>query len=359
MLNNEKGFALLTVVVTLFLILTFSGILIVANVNSLRQLNLSEAEYQAIDLAEMGVTHYEMAVKNQLELAMDRFSFDEDDPKSYEEQSREFLFRSIRDISLAPLYPVNGDQTYYYSIEPHLPEHAGDTDGISYTFTSKGVVKTEKGEKIQRLRGTITIVYAEGEINPGNGGTGGEPDPPLPPVIEEVCGQPGYECLEGPFEMKRSSYETDLFFIVDGDFTAKNVSRLLFNDSLYINGDMDNSTRGQNNVLEIKEHLFITGSLNTQQNHIDVFIHGDFIGGTISIGNNVNVRIKGDAYFTEPIQEPIHHRSSLCVQGRAYLWENEKWIQYPDFPNSSDCRQDGGEKEWILDPDLQIEYDQK
>ena len=62
-MKNEKGYALVTVLLTVVLIVTVSSVLMSSVLSSRKLVNISEEEMQAIDLAEMGVKHIETELK--------------------------------------------------------------------------------------------------------------------------------------------------------------------------------------------------------------------------------------------------------------------------------------------------------
>ncbi|XKE96010.1 hypothetical protein LG326_06865 [Metaplanococcus flavidus] len=243
--KNEKGYALLMVLMLILLFTVLGMGLMATNMNSATQFNTKEEQVKARHQAEMGVLHY----KAQL------ISIVEENKNKAEVPCAKF----INDISV-----LSDDNNSEYSIrEQDIDcELSDDVIKLSIESTGKYINKENKIKAKFNINNISRTNIEEGEI-------------PVP-----------------------SDYN-DETKVVEGGLTVENGYYSPSEDSLYVKGDFKvqhGNSNGGNDIL-INRNLFIDQNMSVH-NHACIVTRGNLVvKGNITSTNKVYIFVYGDAYF--------------------------------------------------------------
>lgn len=301
-IKNEKGYALLMVLMLILLFTVLGMGLMATNMNSAKQFNTKENQVQARHQAEMGVLHYSAILKDKIT-----------------NSTNSALKCNDIDALLGPSKKLNVGE---YTIEP-----ASSTAGISckemenskfmeITIKSTGIINGDTRKEVEATfyaanKGVaLTAPPAEGNVV----------SPPVMPTSPDTE-------VKTILAMKKD-YE---------NFTGN----LIIKDKLDIGG-------GNSDVLKVQKDLYITGDISIQ-NHACISSGGDFTalkpfnwGNSktsllvrkdaylpTAIGNwhknQVNVYIFGDLYLPKTYNFPVNKQDdrNLYIGGQVYQMDSQ------------------------------------
>lgn len=317
-MKNEKGYALIIVLliitITFTLALSLSGMALSAR----KQFNKTDEINRATDLAEMGVAHYETLVRrfineanNEAKKTIQDVITSNQNKKDNEKQTipdYDQLFKSIfnnKVISNNSLdKQVEESNKYFVSSQPPTTESSSK---ISVFFTSKGV--TQDAEKT--LYSTINLVKTD------SGSSRVDQTVPGKDTYQKFIGNP-----------------------IDTNKSLPFPSSTFFNESVQIRGKKTIDVHGN---AFFNENIILNG--NAKLN-----IYGDAVfDDIITINGSSDITVNGDAIFKRKLSE-TEKSYSFCITGNVYLINNNKLIEYVNFPagRSASC-QKSTNSEWAID----------
>lgn len=337
---NNKGYALVTVLLTVVLIVTISSILMGSVLSSRKLVNISEEEMQAKDLAEMGVIHVETALK---EISQGE---DKDNLVQQIEDIKDQFFKSI-------------DEKHSYQVT--LEQEPNPEDEIIYSLSSTGISNGHK----HTIGGTINLRKKPNKIE----------NFPSPPKISEP-----YETVD-KLELSKNNPKNYDSLKVLGNITSGTHARLNIKKDLFVLGTLQLKNKGEitieadgqlyvnNLVLEQNTKLFVNkGNLFAKnvtlyQNSKLEILEGNFIAeNDVKLYNKADFYVNGKAYFNKLID--INQNPIICITGNTFLskQDGDNSLGKYNVPgntcqkNQNDNNQENN-SEWILN--LKIDYYQE
>lgn len=312
-MKNEKGYALVTVLLTVVLIVTVSSVLMSSVLSSRKLVNISEEEMQAIDLAEMGVKHF----TSELE---DILSEINSTPEKYPNKNNidETIIEQLNN-KFSNEFTVNNNEKYKYKVKDI--NKSRENNNINFTFTSTGEVNN--GTRLQKkdITGNLSIL-----VHPANSDENIFDDPKLKDKL----------CKTGEKESYEITYDNKVYTVYPSGFTVDKTTidgniitcgldiQLKNNESGNGNNGKGNSGKGNNgNGNDESKHITFNGDLISlgnfnifiQKNHYSVTINGnanlDYLS-TINQGGKLTVN--GNAKFENLT---IHQSGKLTIGGNA------------------------------------------
>lgn len=298
-MKNEKGYALVLVLLIITIIFTFALSLSGMAISARKQFNKTEEINRATDLAEMGVAHYEALltklVKNANDEARQKVQSAVEaasENPNYPIPSYDYEFNAAlsRDVTNNDLLAIAVDELNSYEISNPLISR--QTEKILITFKSEG--KTDNEEKM--LNGTLTIdknkISRSGELVPD---------------------QDAFDFME-----------SDDFEIKGGKQIETYPASTYFNSTLTLKG---------NTTLIIKGDTFFNSDV-TLKGGDTIFVYGDAI-----FNKSSSPIIKGN-------------KSKICILGTPYRIEDQKLVEYTSFDggDTDSCPPPIGDHAWSIDP---------
>lgn len=303
-MKNEQGQALVIALLAITLVVILGTSLMSSTLTSRKQINQSELKVQAIDLAEMGVDHYVVAI----ETAINK----DGDPLS-----------NINEIQFKPNYFLYENPSVQYIIEPDLCKKIKE-DEIVCEFTSIG----KAHEHEHKVNGTIGIK----RLPPS-------PEIPTPPRIEDDDNgdNSSYEMKDSIIIDKTHVDETIAKSLyVKNKIDIKNHSSLSVDGHLIIKGDLILDTKSD---ITVKNDAAFHGQTINLDTHANILINENaffFNQPSFSMKNNSSITINKNAYFYGPepyLIEGKHFKEKICVKGKVYRLEDETWIEWDENHN--------------------------
>lgn len=248
MKSNEKGYALLTVLLLVMLFSVLGMGLIAMNTNASKQLNMKEEQVQARHLAEMGLLHYKSEVVEAIKDYKFVASKDSEDIDLV--TSRGELCNLLKGIGGLDIELNEGS---YEVPAAQLNCDTGDAGIISITMLSTG---SADGEINKLVEGKLEITppeIIESSPNP-------EPNPANP---NRPVNNTGNEPITSYPAPKHGQIEVGGFMEVDGTFTID--KNALHYESFIINPAPSGQnalavTGGNNGVwLKVEKDLYVDG----------------------------------------------------------------------------------------------------
>ncbi len=341
-LKSEKGIALVIVllIITVFSILGMSVISFV--ISNTKQVEKTEQDMQAVDLAEMGAVYYKNAfilnadkvLRSTITTAIKDI---EDINKGRTNNNKilineETIFNQLEVTLIQPgkmnqflsivtlpfSKPVSDDQSYSFQIINHSIEpFKKENPKISITFKSRGTVE-QHNEDI-----TTTIVLNKNNIteliriyrNNNGGGTGIGNDNiemDFSKLVEfsKLVGLKSCKYNENTWLENNCSYDTSIddtnkpsdiknrIVLINGSLTLQNGNKDIENSTLYITNQATFGNINQGGI-----------------NGLILFVDEDATFGNIKNGiQNSKLYIKGNADFKNNIGE-IGNSTTICVGG--------------------------------------------
>lgn len=315
--NNERGGALLMVLM-LVVVLTVLGMgLMSMNISASKQFDKKEEQVQARHQAEMGLLHYKLEIKDEIK----KYSF----VKGKNETKEKALERSrneLCDIISAIEPPFNLNNGSKYATKRKDICGKSPDGGVFLELSSEGT--SNKTSKLITGTASFTppniIDEVDGGIIPGKPQLpeGENPQPELPNNDSAVDVE-----VNGPVITKKETQS--------------------FGGSLVINKAPNNQKTfevegGNGYNLTVAKDFYIGGDFHSQ-NHSCITVKGDLtILGKSYLGNKSVIVVYGNAYF-EAIPELQNDNSKIYVAGNTFLGKPpEKTANYKKKPSFGDCK---------------------
>lgn len=352
-LKNEKGYALLFVMllVMLFTILGFG--LLLMNVNASKQFSIKEDQVQARHYAEMGLLHYQALVEDAVEAY--KFTATRAGANTAISKSRQELCNKIQAIGKVEQSRVGS--SYKVPTAKLSGCAVGDLGEITITMSSTGIAQSGK---IKLVEGSMEVTPPIIVASDANATT--EPAIPAKPVNNTsqppITSYPssgdvrGFVEIDGPFTIRRTSYHFESFVIK----SSPSINALIAGGG------------NSGDTLKIEKDMYIEGGVYSN-NFICVYVQGDLtILGNIDLGPHSLILVYGDAYFRGSVV--TNPNAKIHVIGNMYLGTSKTLTNaYKNFlgytkncesivtwPNPVEVAQTGKEYNWILNNDLNTIY---
>lgn len=352
-LKNEKGYAMVMVILLVLVFTTLGMGLLTMNMSAAKQFNKKEEQVQARHLAEMGLLHYQARVNDTVEKY--KFNATKTGAETAISKSRVELCNQIRAIGTIEQTQAKGS----YKIPTVGLNKCLTNDIGKITITIYSTGKTANG--ITKLvEGSIEVAPPTIQVsdNPVTG-------PAIPSRPVNNTGQPpinsypttgavrGFVEINGPFTINRKAYNFESFII--------NSSSTSVNALLNTGGNNDDS-------LKVEKDLYIAGGIQSN-NHFCIYVQGNLtVLGNIEVGPHSLILVYGDAYFRGNIIGKS--RESIHVIGNTYVGElktitkdYEKFNGYTNkclkdvtWPAPEEVAQIGKEYKWLIDTKLNTIY---
>lgn len=324
-LENQKGYALIMVMLLILIFTTLGMGLLAMNMNAAKQFNTKEDQVQARHYAEMGLLHYQALIGNVVNQY--KFKATQAGAVTAISKSRQEICNQIRAIGTIQQSQIGGT----YKIPTVELNNCGSSDTGKITITIKSTGSAETG--ISKLvEGKVEVTPPEilsNSFDPVKG-----PAIPTKPVNntgkETITKYPstgdvrGFVEMDGPFTINRAAYNFESFIIN----SPSSVNALI-------------NTGGNNNdSLKVEKDLYIGGGVYSN-NHICIYVQGNLtILGNIDLGPHSLILVYGDAYF----KGSINYNSSTKVHviGNTYVGASKTLTNtYKNFQGyTSKCEKD-------------------
>lgn len=297
--KNEKGYALVTVLLTLTIFMVLALSFMGQSANSAKQNLAVEDKAKSTAMAEMGISYVELAVRNIYQEKLDEVIVKKNSDKP--QKTNEYYANETIDkiyIAVSSLRgEINNNNKLLFKIETYIIEKVGN--GIKLNYSSNGNKNTP-------ITAILQINYDQllYDLTTTNGN---ETNIPSPPNASNSYTENNNKHKE--------IYEGNAIFTYKHGVTVSN---------------------GQ--PLEIKGSALFTTGLKFSGNPSGITIHGNaFFNSEIVLKGNEN---KSDSF-------------NICIKGSSYLWDSKKkkYITY-DIPKNS-CSNPGnggGNSESPKDP---------
>lgn len=318
-MKNGKGYALVTVLLTVVLIVTVSTVLMSSVLSSRKLVNISEEEMQAIDLAEMGVIHLETAINNFI---TSEITSDLEKNILYEEIK--LLINSIKG---------NIDKEHTYKTELY----SSNEDKLKFEVRITGEAHGKPH--------FITVKF-ELEKDPG----GGIFFPKSPHELTENYD----EIIHGPLPLTKNSLGS---LLVYGNVSTQNKhANLNVGNHLYVLGGIELNSQSELNIAE-GGHLYVDNILKIKNKAKVIIKSGNlYANNKIELEAHAVLEVYGDAYIKEEVTFNKNN-SKICISGTTRIWDGEDW-QIVDISTDNSCKKQGNENNnpsWKLNI-KEIEY---
>ncbi|MFC7685221.1 type II secretion system protein J [Ureibacillus sp. GCM10028918] len=344
---NEKGMALVYVLLVMFLFSIIGIVLFNITVSSSKQVDKIEQDMQAVDLAEMGVIFY----KNQIILQADQVltqAIEEAIKEIEAENSRKskndppiainsttvlarikVIYNSfLPNIALNTPFPVNNSPNYSYKITEHFAISGEDAFKVVLSFKSFGQGRNDTaiidGEITLNTEDSVNAYFSKGTSKSD---------------IRNVTIQKPY--------LPEKNYNTNLGIENGYSYTIniKNYKFAIDGITAVINGSLD-----INNGNRIKQNsfLYITGNADFGNNQkTDLENNKIYVGGNAYFKNTkASIKksvfyINGDLEFHNQIGEIAD--SKICVRGSIIDRKNNLPIPIEEWKDGQyNCMLFGG-----------------
>ncbi|MBT2569227.1 hypothetical protein [Planococcus sp. ISL-110] len=298
-IRNEKGYALLLVMLMVVLFTIMGMGLLAMNMNAAKQFNTKEEQVQARHQAEMGILHYQAEIeKNFHPVIEDKSAF----CVSLENLKQQVIGK-------------------YYSIS--ASECEIENEKITFSFTSKGTagVREEKIVEASIFFEKKTSGQGTGEgLESGNTNT--LPTMPSNSVRKELN---GLDVDNGTFPLGKAN----LYIL--GDLTVESGfnmggSQIEIPNDLYIDGNMDLHNQG---CVVVRNDLTVLDKIKFG-NKIYLFVYGDAnLPDDIQIHNNSEIFISGNVFINGKKQNPKPAEYTAVPSGNVYKGQGNISCQLP------------------------------
>ena len=353
-LKNEKGYALLFVML-LVVLFTILGLgLLLMNVNASKQFSMKEDQVQARHYAEMGLLHYRSLVEEAVEAY--KFTATQEGASTALSKSRQELCNKI--LAIGKVEQSRIGSSYHVPTATLSGCTAGDSEKITITMNSTGIAQS----------GTTKLVEGSMEVRPPTivaSGATPTTGPAIPAKPVNNTGQApitsypssgevrGFVELNAPFTINRASYNYESFIINTPESTTA---------LLVAGGNNDES-------LKVEKDLYIGGGIHSQ-NHICIYVQGNLtVLGNINLGPHSLILVYGDAYLKGSVALR-NSTAKIHVIGNTYVGASKTLTNaYKNFggytnscasvvtwPDPVEVAQNGKEYYWNLNDDMYTIY---
>jgi Tfp pilus assembly protein PilX len=293
-INNERGYTLILVMiiitVTMILALALSGMA----VNTRMQVNRTDEQNKATDLAEMGITYYLETVKSKITIA------------NAADATANFCKELKNQLNNSNIYEpktVEGQNKYQVTLDKISTPCDTNPEEISISFNSKGITSNEE-------------VTVNGEFNVKKNTRVGEIAPNLSDFTSGT--------IDTTYTTSDKIYYGDEIIKQDKSYVLDNA---VWFKKLTIQGN--------------------GGPLTIRKN--------DAIFESIDMNAHTKLIIEGDVIFLNrnPIDK-LTNKATICVSGDAYYVSNGLLEEFDlttiNSDNSTTCDRISANRNWSIDP---------
>lgn len=329
--RNEHGYTLIYALLSIVLIFIFATVLVTANLNSSKQINISENKVQTTHLAEMGLQFFNEALKYTLSQPLseeERKSI-----KTIEDAKNNLVVRLNSNLENMGVTLTSEDNSFY-EFRIDLPNNLNTYYKVTYKFF---VTADSSGSTVIRLIYKLTSGNPSiAETQPYQqedkdflwtaGGGISLPGSTIPKPVagspEECGGSPCDVYANGSISIPMKAEMEVLNFYSEGSITLNNFSALVTGGNFYVKGIL---------TLDNFSYINVSG--------------GSAYFNDIDSKPNAKTIVKGDAYFYGNDDGKLignGNSAFMCIQGTAYLEQNSN-IK-PDHINDlkgADCEASG------------------
>lgn len=341
--KNEKGYALLMVLMLILLFTVLGMGLMAMNMNSATQFNTKEEQVMARHFAEMGVLHYKTKVESIVK-----------DPSIQNNLS-------CADFPEAIEKPVENNVSEY--TVTLLADSVCESTEKQMIIKIKSEGKAKDEDKAKEIEATIFIsntseVENEGGTEEESSSSGKVPQKPAYPEVnwtsksaitdlDDINSANPSKVIYGM--TTQEPFIANGFVEVLSAVDVNKESQWTFKDHLLVAGSFATSTTGNNvSTIAVNEDFYIGGALHIK-NHTIVNVGGDFIVmGDVDFGTKATLNVSGNALFDWKISNvaphaditihknayfknslgTVNNNANFCVKGDAFLWKENKWAPY-------------------------------
>ena len=315
--ENEKGYALVTVLLIIVVFMVISLSFMSQSFNSVKQNKVVEENYQSVALAEMGISFYQLAVRNaylsnQENIVSRVKQMMATDRRNKVEKSQEYYTGLVVTLMKQAIQTsLEGEQkTLSLEEHPNTSYTIQDVDissegkDIIISFASYGEQENETSTLSAEMTIPIKDLASAGE---GDGGSN-------PPTSYSL---PDFNQIKQPINLPD---------------TCKNPSVIYDSCSeIFVTGSASfsqNHNQLDGKLLYTKGSLLLDGNANNMSN---TQIHSD---GSMSLGKNMNgaenvfIEVKGAASFGGHLRlerSKVHVRGSMSLDGHLDV-ENQSFV---------------------------------
>ncbi|EKN64991.1 hypothetical protein P9E76_11060 [Schinkia azotoformans] len=357
--HNNRGSALVTVLLVMVIILIFSAVLSAAVLNSAKQTGISQKQIQATNLAEMGILYFHQYSLQQIKKAENEVKdFRLKDPKvKIDDLSR--LFCSSIQLNGFPAIPTSMKSSYQSTIKD-VTINRSNCNHIEVHFTSEGDFMGYK----KVINGSFLI---DNHSLANNGNDIGKdiifPNPPSnfnSCTRLELCNNKGNILISGTSVVDKKTDLTIKGLYINGglELTNNDSDIVIQSGNLYINGKVTIGNKSsilvQNGDAYFRD---ITGAVNGEITvNGDAYIFGDVTNFKTNKGNQLLIKVTGTVYVADNSDLPGNYPSYCnATKSRGICASAYSYISQSPLANISK-----GEEPflgWALDEDsFEIEY---
>ncbi|MGD6959025.1 hypothetical protein ACQCWA_15475 [Rossellomorea aquimaris] len=340
-LKDEKGYALVTVLLIIVVFMVISLSFMGQSLNSVKQNRVVENNYQSVALAEMGISYYQLAVRNaylsnqegivsqtQHQLETDRRNRVENTSEYYTGIIVSLMKQAIQsslENEHQTLKIENRPDATYIIQDVNITSESND---IIITFTSLGEEEDETSKLSAEMKIPIKDLGStdgEGsESDPSNASTlpdfnqiqepKGLPDRcKNPPVIYDSCSEI-FLAGSGSFFSNHNNLDDKLLYARGALMLGGNANNMS-NTQIHTDGSMSmgkNMNNARNVFIEVKGATSFGGQLRMDRSRV-------FVGGSMSVAGHLEVEDKSIIYVGGSAAVSKHlsigSNSKMCVAG--------------------------------------------
>jgi hypothetical protein len=300
--KNEKGGALLLVLMVIIVFSLLGMGLLTMNVSSAKQINKKEISIQVRHLAEMGILHYKVQV---LDIILKHNNVVDNIRKTGGLQ----MIQKINEENAKFCEELTSPQKVFNVINSYNPnKYNVKTRKVSYCNSNEVIIYiTAEGKDINNNKKTIDAdfrVFLPTNIGGGTGTGTGTGTPPVAPINDVKIVNGTYPISTGTYKQNESSLyikgTNSRLEIKNGNGSEKG-SRVTIKKDLYVEGHMEIGTQS---CVAIQGN-FHAKSLNLK-NKTFLFIYGDAnFPNVFNIHNqHAQIYVTGDVYINGVKQQP-------------------------------------------------------
>lgn len=285
--NNETGFALVTVLLTISIFMLIALSFMGKSTNSAKQNNVIEEHAQTTALAEMGSIYYKEKIINNFNIIVESNVIENNVKNNLVQNSNpnnipvviyQVLGKELIENLEEEMQQVNTVSSYHINNIKHSEdtEVISDLDKVEYRINFDSTGKVSKNEEIlKKIQAELIFDFSDWialiSMKPTEGEEGSS-------IVEDISDPGNLEVCKNVTDFKNIKCQ------INNDKTY-NTNQLIFNNSTY----------------KVIGNLTINGNMNNDVKDSTLFITGDFSTNNFNSNSNVKIRVGGDAYFNKNI----------------------------------------------------------
>ncbi|RBP02736.1 hypothetical protein [Rossellomorea aquimaris] len=311
-LNNEKGYALVTVLLMMVVFIVISLSFMGQSFSSVKQNKEVEKDYQSVALAEMGVEYFEGKVRNVLKKTEIDGTTNSENLKMKVEESLANEKVEIEGYEMSSYFQItkNDGLTSFTDLNEQKNE-------LFIHFNSLGSSESKESSLHTTMMIPIRIGSTSSkelpEFNQIQKPENIRAECKNPPIIYKSCA----EILvlgSGSYPQNHNNLDGKLIYttgalILDGNANNMDNTKIHTDGSMSLGKNMNNAT---NVTLEVKGAMSIGGQLRLDSSKV-------YVGGSMSLDGHMDIEDKsytyigGDASISKHLS--IGTNSKMCVAG--------------------------------------------